>query len=231
MVSTCSWDGCGCSCRHGTGPGGLTPDPPGSTTWAWDGGHLPRRGGRANTGRRREGAGMSAVWLRARAQLRGRAQATVLLLLLVGITGGVVLAAVAGARRSDAALPRFLAFSQTTDATGSEAIAASYGAALGVAAGLKHSTRKQASARPTSSCAGDSVRDLHWPCTGPSPMELRAVEHHESPWKTPGQWPSMEDRRSWSFTVFGRAPRSLRTPIAARLLPRRCRHPTFGTTS
>jgi ABC-type antimicrobial peptide transport system permease subunit len=60
---------------------------------------------------------VSAVWLRARAQLRGRAQATVLLLVLVGVAGGVVLAAVAGARRSDAALPRFLAASQTTDAT------------------------------------------------------------------------------------------------------------------
>jgi hypothetical protein len=60
---------------------------------------------------------VNAVWLRARAQLRGRAQATVLLLVLVGVAGGVVLAAVAGARRSDAALPRFLAASQTTDAT------------------------------------------------------------------------------------------------------------------
>lgn len=52
---------------------------------------------------------MSAVWLRARAQLRGRARATVLLAVLVGLTGGVVLAAGAGARRTEAALPRFLA--------------------------------------------------------------------------------------------------------------------------
>jgi hypothetical protein len=52
---------------------------------------------------------VSAVWLRARAQLRGRARATVLLAVLVGLTGGVVLAAGAGARRTEAALPRFLA--------------------------------------------------------------------------------------------------------------------------
>jgi hypothetical protein len=53
---------------------------------------------------------VSAVWLRATAQLRGRARATVLLAVLVGLAGGMVLAAVAGARRTDAALPRFLAF-------------------------------------------------------------------------------------------------------------------------
>jgi ABC-type lipoprotein release transport system permease subunit len=58
---------------------------------------------------------MGAVWLRARAQLRGRLLASLLLALLVGLAGGVVLAAVAGARRSDAALPRFLAASRTTD--------------------------------------------------------------------------------------------------------------------
>jgi FtsX-like permease family len=52
---------------------------------------------------------VSAVWLRARAQLRGRVRATVLLAVLVGLAGGVVLAAVAGARRTEAALPRFLA--------------------------------------------------------------------------------------------------------------------------
>ena len=58
---------------------------------------------------------MGAVWLRARAQLRGRLLASLLLALLVGLAGGVVLAAVAGARRSDAALPQFLAASRTTD--------------------------------------------------------------------------------------------------------------------
>jgi hypothetical protein len=58
---------------------------------------------------------MGAVWLRARAQLRGRAGASLLLAVLVGLAGGVVLAALAGARRSDAALPQFLAASRTTD--------------------------------------------------------------------------------------------------------------------
>ena len=51
------------------------------------------------------------------AQLRGRLRASLLLALLVGLSGGVVLAGLAGARRSDAALPRFLAASRTTDAT------------------------------------------------------------------------------------------------------------------
>jgi hypothetical protein len=60
---------------------------------------------------------MGAVWLRARAQLRGRLWASLLLVLLTGLTGGIVLAALAGAHRSDAALPRFLATSGTTDAT------------------------------------------------------------------------------------------------------------------
>jgi hypothetical protein len=59
--------------------------------------------------------GMGAVWLRAGAQLRGRLLASLALAVLVGLPGGVVLAAVAGARRSDAALPRFLAASRTTD--------------------------------------------------------------------------------------------------------------------
>jgi hypothetical protein len=65
---------------------------------------------------RSKAAEVSAVWLRATAQLRGRVRVTVLLALLVGLAGGLVLAAVAGARRSDAALPRFLRFNQTTDA-------------------------------------------------------------------------------------------------------------------
>jgi hypothetical protein len=46
---------------------------------------------------------VGAVWLRARAQLRGRLLASLLLALLVGLAGGVVLAAVAGAHRSDTA--------------------------------------------------------------------------------------------------------------------------------
>ena len=47
---------------------------------------------------------MSAVWLRASAQLRGRTRATILLAVLVGLAGGLVLASVADARRTDAAV-------------------------------------------------------------------------------------------------------------------------------
>jgi hypothetical protein len=59
---------------------------------------------------------VSAVWLWAVAVLRGRARMTLLLAVLVGLTGGVVLAAVAGTRRTDAALPRFVARDHTIDA-------------------------------------------------------------------------------------------------------------------
>jgi len=59
---------------------------------------------------------MGVLWLRARAQLRGRALANLFLVLLVSLAGALVLAAAAGARRSEAALPRFLAANQTVDA-------------------------------------------------------------------------------------------------------------------
>jgi hypothetical protein len=59
---------------------------------------------------------MGVLWLRAKAQLRGRARASLLLALLVGLAGALVLAAAAGARRSEAALPRFLAANRTMDA-------------------------------------------------------------------------------------------------------------------
>jgi FtsX-like permease family len=59
---------------------------------------------------------MSVLWMRARAQLRGRVAASLFLALLVGLAGALVLAATAGARRSEAALPRFLAANQTMDA-------------------------------------------------------------------------------------------------------------------
>jgi hypothetical protein len=58
---------------------------------------------------------MAAVWLRARAEVRHRWRATVLLAVLVGLTGGVVLAAVAGARRTDTVMDRFLAYHQATN--------------------------------------------------------------------------------------------------------------------
>jgi hypothetical protein len=56
---------------------------------------------------------MAAVWARARAGLRRRWRATVLLTVLVGLAGGVVLAAVAGARRTETAMGRFLAYNQS----------------------------------------------------------------------------------------------------------------------
>jgi hypothetical protein len=59
---------------------------------------------------------MGVLWTRARAQLRGRARANLFLALLVGLAGALVLAAAAGARRSEAALPRFLAANRTVDA-------------------------------------------------------------------------------------------------------------------
>ena len=61
-------------------------------------------------------AAVGVLWLRARAQLRGRGRANLFLVLLVGLAGALVLAAAAGARRSEAALPRFLAANRTTDA-------------------------------------------------------------------------------------------------------------------
>jgi hypothetical protein len=58
---------------------------------------------------------MTAVWARARAELRRRWGATVVLMVLVGLAGGVVLAAVAGARRTEGAMGRFLAYNQSMD--------------------------------------------------------------------------------------------------------------------
>jgi hypothetical protein len=72
--------------------------------------------GRENENLPMEGAAMGVLWLRARAQLRGQAAASLLLVVLVGVAGALVLAAAAGARRSEAALPRFLAANRTMDA-------------------------------------------------------------------------------------------------------------------
>jgi FtsX-like permease family len=58
---------------------------------------------------------MGVLWLRAKVQLRGRALASLFLALLVGLAGALVLAAAAGARRSEAALPRFLAVNRMVD--------------------------------------------------------------------------------------------------------------------
>jgi putative ABC transport system permease protein len=59
---------------------------------------------------------MTAVWMRARNELRARRRAWLAIALMIGIAGGVVMAAAAGARRSDAAVGRFLAYSRAATA-------------------------------------------------------------------------------------------------------------------
>ncbi|HEY3237934.1 MAG TPA: ABC transporter permease, partial [Acidimicrobiia bacterium] len=59
---------------------------------------------------------MSAVWARARAELRSGLRGAVALILLLGLFGGGVMAAAAGARRQLSAYPRFLAASGAPDA-------------------------------------------------------------------------------------------------------------------
>ncbi len=58
---------------------------------------------------------MGAAWSRARAELRRRWRATLALAVLVGIAGGAALTGVAGARRTESAMARFVAFSQPAD--------------------------------------------------------------------------------------------------------------------
>ena len=58
---------------------------------------------------------MSAVWLRSRGELRRRWKATVVLAVLVGVAGGAAIAGVAGARRTESAMARFVAYSRPFD--------------------------------------------------------------------------------------------------------------------
>ncbi|HTK16003.1 MAG TPA: FtsX-like permease family protein, partial [Acidimicrobiia bacterium] len=58
---------------------------------------------------------MGAVSTRARAELRRRMRSAVLLVLAIGIAGGATLAAFAGARRTDSAVDRFVAYSKPAD--------------------------------------------------------------------------------------------------------------------
>jgi hypothetical protein len=58
---------------------------------------------------------MAAVLARFRAELRARWRAMLLLAVLAGMAGGVVLAAVAGARRTATVMDRFLAYHQATN--------------------------------------------------------------------------------------------------------------------
>jgi hypothetical protein len=57
---------------------------------------------------------MAAVWYRARSELRRRWQSTLVLAVLAGVTGGIVLASVAGARRTGSAMDRFVEFHRTS---------------------------------------------------------------------------------------------------------------------
>jgi putative ABC transport system permease protein len=50
---------------------------------------------------------MTAIWMRARSELRSRLFAVLSLAVIVGVLGGVVIAAAAGARRTETAYPRF----------------------------------------------------------------------------------------------------------------------------
>src|SRR5438309_10289753 len=58
---------------------------------------------------------MHAVWMRARSELRSRLGAILVLALIAGTLGGVVIAAAAGAERTDTAYPRFLAAKNALD--------------------------------------------------------------------------------------------------------------------
>ena len=59
---------------------------------------------------------MSAVWMRARNELRRRWRGLLSLALIAGVGGGAALAAVAGARRTDSVYPRFLKATNSFDA-------------------------------------------------------------------------------------------------------------------
>lgn len=58
---------------------------------------------------------MAAVWYRSRALFRHQLGTTVLLIVLVALAGGVVIATIAGARRTGAALPDFLEYYRGQD--------------------------------------------------------------------------------------------------------------------
>src|ERR1700683_3260797 len=58
---------------------------------------------------------MGLIWLRSRAELRAKWRTFLVLALVVGLGGGVALAAFAGARRTDAAMPQFVAYSLPDD--------------------------------------------------------------------------------------------------------------------
>ena len=58
---------------------------------------------------------MTAVLLRARAEIKARWRVWLSLMLMLGVFGGAVMAIAAGARRTDSAYPRFLEWSRAPD--------------------------------------------------------------------------------------------------------------------
>jgi hypothetical protein len=58
---------------------------------------------------------MRAIWLRVRAGLRQDWREPVVLAVITGLMGAVVLVALAGARRTDTAVSRFLQYSGPTE--------------------------------------------------------------------------------------------------------------------
>lgn len=58
---------------------------------------------------------MAAVWMRTRAELRGRWRSLLAVAILVGLAGGATLAAVAGARRTDSAFDRLVRDTEAWD--------------------------------------------------------------------------------------------------------------------
>jgi hypothetical protein len=59
---------------------------------------------------------VTAVWTRVRAEARGKARSMVVLAVVLGLAGGAALTAFAGARRTDTAVDRFLAYAHSTHA-------------------------------------------------------------------------------------------------------------------
>src|SRR5216684_1891766 len=54
---------------------------------------------------------MGAVWMKARAELGGRARSVAALAIVVALAGGAALGALSGARRTDTVISRFVAYS------------------------------------------------------------------------------------------------------------------------
>ena len=65
---------------------------------------------------------MTAVWLAVRSRLRSGWRSTLALVLLVGLGGGIAMAALSGARRTDTALDRFLRYTTVNSATCSPSV-------------------------------------------------------------------------------------------------------------